>query len=543
MNIRDILRFGGLQDAVIVAGFKGATNEVTSVSVLEVAETKIRDWVLERQLYITSFYAIMQNHEKQMEVIKALHEKKAAGLVICHIDLFIKEIHENIIELCNRLDFPLIVAHSERSYLEIINPIILKLSGDLGTEYNRVFEMQNKLIQNIATKRDINYIYKTMAEEYGGKIVFLDVNQKILYPKNEKDIRQLIDFLDENHNKVEDECKNKGYCIIEYGTMNIIIMYIQTNGLDYGTIVAECIYMDIQETLRILNSFASLCTLILTRNSRITELEIIKKQEYLSDLITWNFRSDEVAITMGKNVDWNILNKGIMIIVNLNNMQESIEIRTNDYKKFINEVLYDKIRYIVKQDNKENLIGLRSDIFIILLQVGSDDILLRAHNVGEKILKCCNENLTGSVSIGISNKFKSFKSIPNAYIEATDAVKLGRAFFGVNKVISMKELGFYRLIREISDMEKFNAIKSSCSLEMLKKNDDEFKLDLYRTLKSLIFNNMNADETAKELFIHKNTVNYRKRKISEILGFEPWNMPYLLNTLVFMVSEFSDQEG
>lgn len=130
MNILDILQFGGLRDAEIKAGLSGATNEVASVSVLEVAETKIKTWVLERQLYITSFYAIMQNFERQKEVILALHEKGSAGLVICHIDLFIKEIHPDIITLCEKLSFPLIIANSERSYVEITNPIVLKFSGD-----------------------------------------------------------------------------------------------------------------------------------------------------------------------------------------------------------------------------------------------------------------------------------------------------------------------------------------------------------------------------------------------------------------------------
>lgn len=106
----------------------------------------------------------------------------------------------------------------------------------------------------------------------------------------------------------------------------MIVLYIQTNGLDYETIVADCVEDDIGKTLRILKSFSSLCTLILTKSSRITELEAIRKQEYISDLITWNFRSENVAIKMGEEVGWNILNKEIMIIVNLNHIQKSIDI-------------------------------------------------------------------------------------------------------------------------------------------------------------------------------------------------------------------------
>lgn len=43
--------------------------------------------------------------------------------------------------------------------------------------------MQNKLIENIATKRDVSFIYKGIAEEYSGRIYFLDINNRVLFPK------------------------------------------------------------------------------------------------------------------------------------------------------------------------------------------------------------------------------------------------------------------------------------------------------------------------------------------------------------------------
>ncbi|HHV39345.1 MAG TPA: hypothetical protein GXX70_07645 [Tepidimicrobium sp.] len=147
MIVKDILSFGGLEDAQIVAGVDGINNKVTSATVLEVAEEKIKTWVFKNQLYITSFYAIMQDIEMQKIVISALSEKKASGLVICHIDLFIKEIHPDIIKLCNKLKFPLIVANTKRTYVEILNPIVLKLMGNLDSQYDAVVNMQNKLIE------------------------------------------------------------------------------------------------------------------------------------------------------------------------------------------------------------------------------------------------------------------------------------------------------------------------------------------------------------------------------------------------------------
>jgi len=306
--------------------------------------------------------------------------------------------------------------------------------------------------------------------------------------------------------------------------------------LNFGTVVAESAETDLEKDVRMIRSFANLCTLILTKTSRINELEIIKKQEYISDLITWNFRSDQVAIKMGQDVGWDIVNKGIMVIVNLNNVQENININTHDLEKFINEILYKKIRDLVKEDNKRNLLGVRSDIFIILLENDSRNIYERANKLGRAAVECCNENFSGTVSVGISEIIDNCRKIPNAYYEAVEAIKIGRYFFGVNEVTTMREIEFYGLFKEITNMERFKNVKSS-KFEPLKKYDEDKELDLYRTLKTLILNNMNVEKTAKDLYIHKNTVNYRKNKIVEILGYKPWNMPHLLNTLIYIISE------
>lgn len=537
MIIKDVLNFGGLKDANLIAGTSGITNEVTSISVLEVAEEKIKTWVLEDQLYITSFYAILKDIEKQKIVISALYEKKAAGLVICHIDLFMKEIHPEIIELCNELGFPLIIANSKRSYIEILNPIILRLTENLDSGYGNVINIQNKLIEHIATKRDIDYVYKTMSEEYGKKIFFLDINNQILYPKYDKSADEIMNLVRDYGYLINQEYKKRGYCIVDEYSSRWIILPIECNELYYGVIVTEFIETDFNRKLRVLNSIVSLCTLIFTKSSRIRDIEVARKQEYISDLITWNFRTDEVAIKMGQDVGWNILNKCRMIVVNLNDIQQSVEVNIKDLKKFFSEVLYNKIKYVIKNDNKKNLMGFRSDMFLILLESNNNQTYKRVKKLGNNILKCCKDSFKGSVSIGISGYIKSYKDIPDAYVQATDAAKIGRHFLGDNKVVCFDDIGFYGVFREICNRNRFKTIENNI-LKDLKQYDEEENSDLYITLKALIYNNMNTEEAAKELYLHKNTINYRKKKIVEILGYEPWNMPYLLNTVIAIVSEY-----
>lgn len=100
-----------------------------------------------------------------------------------------------------------------------------------------------------------------------------------------------------------------------------------------------------------------------------------------------------------------------------------------------------------------------------------------------------------------------------------------------------EDLGIYGMLEPISRTNKFEKMKKH-NFSKLWEFDEQNKADLYETLKSLIFNDMNTELVASELYLHRNSINYRKKKIIEILGYEPWKMPYLLNTIIFITSDY-----
>ena len=83
MRVKDILNKDGLEGCQLVAGKYGINREVTSVSVLEVTDERIKNWVIEGEIYITAFYSILDNVELQKKVIKSLYEANASALIIC----------------------------------------------------------------------------------------------------------------------------------------------------------------------------------------------------------------------------------------------------------------------------------------------------------------------------------------------------------------------------------------------------------------------------------------------------------------------------
>ncbi len=539
MNVGDILKFGGLSDAKLIAGKGGLDNPVSSISVLEVAEAKIKEWVLDNQLYLTSFYAISQDTAKQLEVISALYENNCSGLILCHIDLFLKDIDGRLIEYCNQKDFPLIIANSKKSYVEILYPIVMRLmENNKNTAIEALNQMQSRMIELIATKKDVNFIYSSIQREYGGAFYFLDTENNLIYPRILPKEEKFMDLV-EKQLKYRQAMRNPQHFIAELGGRSFIVYSVESRGVWFGTILAEILQDDLNGSLVKLRYIANLVSLIATKHYRVQEIEKVRKQEYISDLLTWNFRSIDVAIARGKSVGWNIENKKRLIIVNVNDIQLNID-DNKDFTRFLEDILYEYLKKIIRLSNAGNIIGLRSDTFIILLDDDEINDLKTALLLCQQLLACCNNNFSGSVSIGISNIIETCREIPEAYSQAMDALKIGRSFFGDNRITACENIAYFNLFREFKKINHFKNISNSL-FQSLEEYDLTQNNCLLPTLKELIMNQMDTKATAEKLFVHHNTINYRKHKITEILGYRPWEMPYLFNTLMYLVSDMFEE--
>ncbi|MEH7253942.1 helix-turn-helix domain-containing protein, partial [Neobacillus niacini] len=219
-----------------------------------------------------------------------------------------------------------------------------------------------------------------------------------------------------------------------------------------------------------------------------------------------------------------------------NKFQENPSENLWELERYIENFQFQKTKAILKRENKDNLIGLRSDFIIILMAKQTGENGDRINRICNQLLESWDHDLAGNISIGVSNPFSDFRDIPKAYTEAIDAYKFGRKYFGENQCTLFRDLGCFGLIREFRENQKLAASLENI-FQKLKEYDEKNKQDLYNTLSQLISNNMDVDKVADSMYIHKNTVHYRKNKIIDVVGFEPWKMPYLLNTLMVLALE------
>lgn len=124
-----------------------------------------------------------------------------------------------------------------------------------------------------------------------------------------------------------------------------------------------------------------------------------------------------------------------------------------------------------------------------------------------------------NVRVSYGTIVQSLPEVSRSYREAGMALEIGRVFYGERSVLAYNELGIGRLVHQLP--------KALCEMflkEVLAGNATEmFEDEELVTVYTFFDNNLNISETARRLFIHRNTLVYRLEKIQRKTGLDVRN--------------------
>lgn len=124
-----------------------------------------------------------------------------------------------------------------------------------------------------------------------------------------------------------------------------------------------------------------------------------------------------------------------------------------------------------------------------------------------------------SITIGCGKITQSIRCLWKSYNQAKSIQKLQNNSKLNDPILFYSDLGIYKLLMGIEDHEIIEEYYSKTILPLVeydKKNDS----DLAIVLRSYLKHNGSVKETSDELFVHRNTINYKLSKISELLNLD-----------------------
>ena len=171
-------------------------------------------------------------------------------------------------------------------------------------------------------------------------------------------------------------------------------------------------------------------------------------------------------------------------------------------------------------------------IFVNLTRFGGD-----AEDVKDKIIYFLRDSF---LKAGFSNEFTGFAHIRDYYRQAAAALEVGGRREPYKWIHRFEEVALDYMLEHGRGEFPGELVCSRRILE-LKDFDAQHHTDYYHTLKCYVQHQLNAVQTAKQLFIHRSTFLYRMEKIGEIVDLDLNDYDTLL--YVMMTFRILEQEG
>ncbi|SCH84521.1 PucR family transcriptional regulator [Romboutsia sp. 1001713B170207_170306_H8] len=208
---------------------------------------------------------------------------------------------------------------------------------------------------------------------------------------------------------------------------------------------------------------------------------------------------------VGFKCDWDY----IVSIIELEANDDTIKNIPNHAER-VKSYIEDKLSYI---RNNYFTVNVGKSVIIVFYNktdLEVDKILKKLYVLMDKDYKMLK------FYVGIGKHTNNLKNLYRGYEEAKNVAKINRLIRNNNVHIRYSEVAIYRLLLGMDNKDIIKEFHDE-TIGDLEVYDKVNNTDYVELLISYFENNCKINETAKSLYLHRNTVNYKINKIEEIL--------------------------
>ncbi len=154
---------------------------------------------------------------------------------------------------------------------------------------------------------------------------------------------------------------------------------------------------------------------------------------------------------------------------------------------------------------------------IILIQaLDADTVYDDLKETAAMIRDTLNTEAMVDVRVACGTIVDEIAQVSRSYKEARMALNVGKIFYSEKRVHMYNKLGIGRLIYQLPE----NLCRMFIKEVFTKMQPDDFDEETLTTINMFFGNNLNVSETARQLFVHRNTLVYRLEKLSRSTGLD-----------------------
>ena len=178
--------------------------------------------------------------------------------------------------------------------------------------------------------------------------------------------------------------------------------------------------------------------------------------------------------------------------------------------------ILEQMRPVFGNNNRDFITAVDENNVIIVKALTENDEMKEIEHYTANLTEWLETEGYSESRISYGTIVQEIKEVSRSYKEAKMAMDVGKIFFDERRVIAYSELGIGRLIYQLP--------MSLCEMFIHEVFGDEvpdiFNEEINTTIQKFFENNLNISETARQLYVHRNTLVYRLERLEKAIGLD-----------------------
>ena len=181
-----------------------------------------------------------------------------------------------------------------------------------------------------------------------------------------------------------------------------------------------------------------------------------------------------------------------------------------------NEMAVDILRQLFVVRTNDLVIGVDGRRIALVRTLKDKENLEEIRQTALTIVDMLNVEAMIRVRVAYADPAGSLEKMPKMFKEAETALEIGRIFYMNENIVCYNSLGIGRLIYRIPTDTCRRFLREVYGSDTPVELDEETR----STIDTFFAHNLNVSETARRLFVHRNTLVYRLEKLRQLTGLD-----------------------
>ncbi|MCP3026572.1 PucR family transcriptional regulator [Halobacillus sp. A5] len=490
-SVKTILTRGHFDCATVVAGHQGLDRLVKWVHVFEI--TEVRENLKGGELVLSTGFGWKGNEELFLSLLEQLIQRRVAGLCI-ELGSFIDTIPNQAVELANRHHFPIITFEKEVSFVEITQDI-----------HSDLINRQYELISNL----------EDYAQRLNKKLLSIDNSFEILKYLQQYLNCQLVCISDDHQDVIipavkETERKELLKRLHASSDKKVLSQPVQVFEREFATIYLLSEHRNFGEfESLLLDRTATAMAQYLLRELYTEEKRKAEETEWMLEWLQGVHSSEEIKEHLTYYKINEAVSGAVVLIVKLKKGQLQADLT---YLNMLIQNVFDQNGYFVFPVEKRHLLT-----FILLNKEGEENWRERVLKGILRLEKILEDSNASSSQIAGGKYVRSLGQIHESFKTAQETLSIQVKVPPGQHKYFYEDMHMYRLISLVHKHSNLNNLVQEY-LEPIIEYDQKNNTNLLHTLKVYLSCNGSKKETAKQIFVVRQTLYHRLEKLEQLLG-------------------------